>query len=471
MLRNKNISIFLFVLMFSITSITLSRVIDVNSDTVDLGTIYYHDFPEEIDIKTNKIILKIPNKTNIKIVKWIEEENSIFQFKWLNQYQDKYTIPVFIDKNDFFVKELGIKFNSQITPDDIINKDLYHKITLKYLEVNFIDTLEKTYIFRYMIEIPKDLQFEQIFYYTNCKNYLTEFQGLVLGNLYNFGNNQMIDSIKIKNIKTNKYYEPFINNYIFEQQKLPKLIETNRPVQLFVKDVNFEILQDLEITYHFTNPKNKIFKIRTFDYNLIDLEYNYLNISNYLSAQNVYFDRGDIGNFKIMLDYKNPEILTLDSVIFPKKFTDKVNVKLKDDQFPIILNDNCKIHEILFEFTSNNIGIYNDNIVKLYFTKNGEQVYREMYMECRVQLSNSVEIFDINNINIYPNPTSEKISLDLVDVEIADLVVYDILGNETMSIQNYTNKSEIDISSLPKGTYLIKIQHGNNTKSVKVVVN
>ncbi len=89
-----------------------------------------------------------------------------------------------------------------------------------------------------------------------------------------------------------------------------------------------------------------------------------------------------------------------------------------------------------------------------------------------VSVENTPELlYNPNNTLIFPNPSSEKISLDLGGVELADLVVYDILGNEIMSIPNYTNKSEIDISTLSKGTYLIKIQHGNNTKTVKVVVN
>lgn len=63
-----------------------------------------------------------------------------------------------------------------------------------------------------------------------------------------------------------------------------------------------------------------------------------------------------------------------------------------------------------------------------------------------------------NIISIFPNPSSDKISLNLGGVSIADLIIYDILGNEIMSIPNYSNKSEIDISNLSIGTYTIQIQ-------------
>ena len=83
----------------------------------------------------------------------------------------------------------------------------------------------------------------------------------------------------------------------------------------------------------------------------------------------------------------------------------------------------------------------------------------------------SVEVTKPINTSIFPNPSSEKISLDLGFVEIADLVIYDILGNEVMTILNYTNKSEIDISSLSIGTYTIQIQTSTGSISQRLLVN
>jgi photosystem II stability/assembly factor-like uncharacterized protein len=79
----------------------------------------------------------------------------------------------------------------------------------------------------------------------------------------------------------------------------------------------------------------------------------------------------------------------------------------------------------------------------------------------------------INNGNsfIYPNPSSEKVSLDLGGVAVAVLVVYDILGNVIMSIPNYKNKNEIDISNLSMGTYTIQVQSSTGSISQKLLVN
>ena len=81
------------------------------------------------------------------------------------------------------------------------------------------------------------------------------------------------------------------------------------------------------------------------------------------------------------------------------------------------------------------------------------------------------EVADNQNILIFPNPSSEKISLDLGGVEVADLVIYDVLGNEIMSIPNYKNKNEIDISNLSMGTYTIQVQSSTGSISQKLLVN
>lgn len=81
---------------------------------------------------------------------------------------------------------------------------------------------------------------------------------------------------------------------------------------------------------------------------------------------------------------------------------------------------------------------------------------------------NSIEK-DIDKINIFPNPSSDKIYLDLGSVAVVNLVIYDILGSEIMSIQNYINKSEIDISTLFIGTYTIQVQTRTGSISQRFV--
>ena len=76
---------------------------------------------------------------------------------------------------------------------------------------------------------------------------------------------------------------------------------------------------------------------------------------------------------------------------------------------------------------------------------------------------------------IFPNPSSDKISVDLGGGDglllVADLSIYDILGNEIMTIPNYTNKTLIDVSTIPIGTYTIQIQTPTGSVIHRLLVN
>jgi uncharacterized protein YkuJ len=79
-----------------------------------------------------------------------------------------------------------------------------------------------------------------------------------------------------------------------------------------------------------------------------------------------------------------------------------------------------------------------------------------------------------DNFLIFPNPSADKISVDLGEiggVGFADLSIYDILGNEIMTIPNYNNKTEIDVNNIPIGTYTIQIQTPTGSVSQRLLVN
>ena len=87
----------------------------------------------------------------------------------------------------------------------------------------------------------------------------------------------------------------------------------------------------------------------------------------------------------------------------------------------------------------------------------------------------SVETNSESNFLIFPNPSSDKISVDLGEVigvgGVVDLSIYDILGNEMMTIPNYASKTEIDVSNLSIGTYTIQIQTPTGSVSQRLLVN
>lgn len=72
---------------------------------------------------------------------------------------------------------------------------------------------------------------------------------------------------------------------------------------------------------------------------------------------------------------------------------------------------------------------------------------------------------EAGNINLYPNPASSAISVELGDVSNGGLCkVYDILGEEIISKTFTGNKFSIDVSGLAKGLYLLKVENENGVE-------
>jgi len=82
------------------------------------------------------------------------------------------------------------------------------------------------------------------------------------------------------------------------------------------------------------------------------------------------------------------------------------------------------------------------------------------------QLSN--EEFNVNILRAYPNPIKDLLNISY-DKEISSLSIYDLLGQEVLSIAINDNESAVNISNLASGTYLVKVTSNNEVKTFKVI--
>lgn len=74
-----------------------------------------------------------------------------------------------------------------------------------------------------------------------------------------------------------------------------------------------------------------------------------------------------------------------------------------------------------------------------------------------------------SNINIYPNPTSDVIYISNAENTIIN--IYDIIGNLVYSSNNTKNLNVINLSNLPNGNYIVKVQSETEIVTEKIVVN
>ena len=75
-------------------------------------------------------------------------------------------------------------------------------------------------------------------------------------------------------------------------------------------------------------------------------------------------------------------------------------------------------------------------------------------------------------IRISPNPTSDKVNIILSDndrFESTTVTVFDLIGRQILTQKTTANAVELDMSSLAKGTYLVKIDANNSVYTEKII--
>jgi uncharacterized alpha/beta hydrolase family protein len=84
----------------------------------------------------------------------------------------------------------------------------------------------------------------------------------------------------------------------------------------------------------------------------------------------------------------------------------------------------------------------------------------------------STENFELaNTIQIYPNPTSSKVSFDNSISNFEKVSVANSLGQEVSksSFSSFISNQEVDMSKLPTGVYMLKFSNQKETKTIKVI--
>ena len=76
--------------------------------------------------------------------------------------------------------------------------------------------------------------------------------------------------------------------------------------------------------------------------------------------------------------------------------------------------------------------------------------------------------FDSANFSYYPNPTTGILNVNYSS-EINSVQIINVLGQEVLSKKINGNEGQIDMQSLPNGTYLAKVTAAEKVKTVKVV--
>ena len=174
-----------------------------------------------------------------------------------------------------------------------------------------------------------------------------------------------------------------------------------------------------------------------------------------------------------VLAVAEPEVTVVSSNIFDE------NIKWKSFNYP----NNGRVNKKFQIFDKTIFARYEDdkNEDNVYWINGIEMVGDPTSVEDNSQIE---EMNYLYTMPPYPNPTRSEVTAKFywdsrIDIDNSEIAVFDITGNKVSGKENLTLEKLNEWSGnikwncvgQPKGTYLIKIQHGNNTKAVKVVVN
>ena len=70
--------------------------------------------------------------------------------------------------------------------------------------------------------------------------------------------------------------------------------------------------------------------------------------------------------------------------------------------------------------------------------------------------------------NIYPNPATTQLTIDLKEEGHADVTIYNVLGQAIQQESLNNLQTTIDIANLPAGVYMVKVMQNNKAHTVKL---
>ncbi|HSN09863.1 MAG TPA: T9SS type A sorting domain-containing protein, partial [Hanamia sp.] len=123
-----------------------------------------------------------------------------------------------------------------------------------------------------------------------------------------------------------------------------------------------------------------------------------------------------------------------------------------------------------YSYTDNNINLSGAVYYRLKMVdKDGQFSYSDIKS---VQFANSGFA-----VTLYPNPIQSftKLNITLDQAQVIKVSVNDALGNTIQQLQitgiKGMNEKTLDLSNVPNGTYMVRIQAGQNSKTLSIIKN
>lgn len=109
-----------------------------------------------------------------------------------------------------------------------------------------------------------------------------------------------------------------------------------------------------------------------------------------------------------------------------------------------------------------------NNLSLLVITHQGSPVFYHVYVTPCL----TVGVDDVNNItlNLYPNPTHDKLFINS-DIKIESLDIINLSGQIVYQTSLNQSSTQIDVSHLPGGAYMVKLNNDRGIISRRLVIS
>ena len=148
------------------------------------------------------------------------------------------------------------------------------------------------------------------------------------------------------------------------------------------------------------------------------------------------------------------------------------NNTCNDLQYTNIFNTNVlDMDENFMSYASNTWMFTNDQVNVMSATLNGYRTTLKnstVSMNCDGSVGTGLNNYQLENLNIYPNPTLGKLNIASAD-KINTLSITNIIGKEILFIKDFSANT-IDLSSYKNGFYFININTDKGTHIEKIIL-
>ncbi|MEJ6821545.1 MAG: T9SS type A sorting domain-containing protein, partial [Flavobacteriales bacterium] len=71
---------------------------------------------------------------------------------------------------------------------------------------------------------------------------------------------------------------------------------------------------------------------------------------------------------------------------------------------------------------------------------------------------------------VKPNPASDVLFIENTTGTVSTVSVYNVTGAKVLADQTFQAEARMDVSALPRGMYIVRIQNGSTERVVRVAL-